>query len=194
MMLSNKILVFMLLCSTDSTVSAAAVHSWVDHDGVTHFSDSPPALPAEGVTTLILDDDLHRTGDSSSDYYSIVNQWQRMRAERDKKTETTLARARIRADHAAALNYSDEPYQEISEPRYYPAYWFPYRQNRHSNIGYYPESNTRRDANRGPHHVQANHSRLSRSSKRSGQTRNRGGPNNADFARGNGLNFNFNIR
>ncbi|MDA0824149.1 MAG: DUF4124 domain-containing protein, partial [Proteobacteria bacterium] len=142
MALPTTFLLCMLLCSIVSPVLAGTIHSWVDGDGVTHFSDSPPAVAVEGATTLVLNDVPPSVDEASSDYYSIVNQWQRMSAERDKKTATSLARARIRADHAAALSYDDEPYQGISEPRYFPAYGFPYRHVGRRNIGYHPERDT----------------------------------------------------
>jgi hypothetical protein len=184
----------MLLCNIASPVLAGTVHSWVDDDGVTHFSDSPPAVAVEGATTLVLNDLPPSADEASSDYYSIVNQWQRMSAEREKKTATSLARARIRADQAAALSYDDAPYQGISEPRYFPAYGFPYRNGGRRNLGYYPEPDTRPGTNRGPHHVQAHHGKLSNSPDRSGRARSRGSRQNPNFARGNGLNFNFDFR
>jgi hypothetical protein len=193
MALLKKLVIFMLLCNIVAAAMAATVHHWVDDDGVTHFSDSAPASAIEGATTLIIDDGLSGAQGDSADYYSIVNQWQRMRAERDKNIETSSARARIRADHAAALNYDDQPRQETSEQQYYPAYGFPYRHRGRTNIGYYPESRSRPGVNRGRHHVQPNHGRL-RSSNRSSQAHGHGGRQNSNSARGHGLSSNFDFR
>ena len=119
----------MLLCSIGLSVPAATVHRWVDEHGVTHFSDAPPSGDVDDVKTLELSDDFPAAPDTRTNYYSIANQWERMREERDEKTRVELQKARIRAEKAAAVAYS-EPAAEAPERRYYPTY-FPLSADRH---------------------------------------------------------------
>lgn len=112
----------LLLCSIGLSVPAATVHRWVDEHGVTHFSDAPPAGAAADVKTLELSDDFPTAPDTHANYYSIANQWERMREERNEKNQVALEKARIRAEKAAAVAYS-EPTAEPEAPRYYPAYF-----------------------------------------------------------------------
>jgi hypothetical protein len=117
-----------LLCSISILTPAATVHRWVDEHGVTHFSDAPPAGGASDVKILELSDDFPAAPDTRTNYYSIANQWERMRDERDQKTRVELEKARIRAEKGAAVAYS-EPAAEPEERRYYPVY-FPRAANR----------------------------------------------------------------
>jgi len=114
----------MLLCSIGLSAPAATVHRWVDEHGVTHFSDAPPAGTVSDVTTLELSDDFPDAADTRANYYSIANQWERMRVEREQKTRVELEKARIRAEQAAAVAYS-EPAAEPQDRRYYPLYFPP---------------------------------------------------------------------
>jgi len=84
--------------------SAETVHRWVDEDGVTHFSDTPPAAAgaAPEVETLSLPADFPEAEDTEATYYSVANQWQRMKAERAAKEERALERERLRTERAAA--------------------------------------------------------------------------------------------
>ncbi len=119
-----QILFILLLCSISVSAPAATVHRWVDEHGVTHFSDAPPAENVSDVKTLELSDDYPDAVDTRTNYYSIANQWERMRVEREQKNRVELEKARIRADKAAAVAYS-EPVVEAREPRYFPAYFPP---------------------------------------------------------------------
>tara|TARA_R110002096_G_scaffold312853_1_gene507141 strand:+ start:11276 stop:11791 length:516 start_codon:yes stop_codon:yes gene_type:complete len=114
----------MLLCSIGVSALAATVHRWVDEHGVTHFSDAPPAGTVSDVTTLELSDDFPDASDTRTNYYSIANQWERLRVEREQKTRIELEKARLRAEQAAAVAYS-EPAAEPQERRYYPLYFPP---------------------------------------------------------------------
>jgi len=118
---AHHTLIILLLCSICPVVSAATVHQWVDASGITHFSDSPPPENVSAAKTLELSDDFPPAVDTRSDYYSIANQWDRMRQERDAKSRLRLERDKIRAERAAAVAYS-EPQQDYGSERYYPLY------------------------------------------------------------------------
>lgn len=127
----------MLLCSICFSAAAATVHRWVDEHGVTHFSDAPPSGDVSDAKTLELSDDFPDATDTRSNYYSIANQWERMRTERDEKTRVNLEKARIEAEKAAAVSYS-EPASQVREPRYYPAYFPPYGNRARAHRRPYP--------------------------------------------------------
>lgn len=69
-----------------------------------------------------LDDDFGPAPDPQADYYSIANQWKRMREEREAKTRLRLEKARIRASESAKA----EPPPDYATYRAYPVYVPPY--------------------------------------------------------------------
>jgi hypothetical protein len=79
---------------------AAEVFKWVDADGVTHYSESPPAddTPAETLT-------LESTGPggmtAGDDFYSVLNQARRMEAAR--RADEALRIQRRAASRAAEI-------------------------------------------------------------------------------------------
>lgn len=79
------------------------VYRWVDEDGITHFSDSPPAaqnMPRGGVKSLSLPDNFPEAINPNGDYYSIINQWKRMREERNEKEKLALEEERLRLEQS----------------------------------------------------------------------------------------------
>ena len=78
-----------------STTAAVTVHRWTDEHGVVHFGDHPP----EGVVTesAVIEFDDPPEVSIDEDAYSVVRQWERVRAERDQADALALERERIRA-------------------------------------------------------------------------------------------------
>ena len=93
---------------------------------------------------------------AQNDYYSIVNQWQRMREERETKNKIRLEKAKIRALKSAAVSNSGATAaQDYAGTRSYPVYIRPAnlyhdysRTARHGEVEY--------SVRRTPHHVKAN--------------------------------------
>ena len=84
-------------------VADDVVYRWVDEGGVTHFSDSPPAAqnaPQGGVESLSLPDNFPVAANPADDYYSIINQWKRMREERNEKEKLALEQERLRLEQS----------------------------------------------------------------------------------------------
>jgi hypothetical protein len=106
----------LLLGLVPLAISAGTIHKWVDADGVTHFSDSPPENGTESAEIIVLPDGFPDPVDGQSDYYSIANQWRRLREERTEEEKLRLERAKV-----AALARAQEPAPVIyaDEPRYY---------------------------------------------------------------------------
>jgi hypothetical protein len=88
-----------------SPAAADVVYRWVDEGGVTHFSDSPPAAQDTvqgGVESIALPDNFPAAADPAGDYYSIVNQWKRMREERNEREKLALEEERLRLEQSRA--------------------------------------------------------------------------------------------
>ncbi len=84
---------------------AVTVHTWLDEHGVRHYADAPPAAGEASEQIEFAAADL-AVNDAGEDYYSITNQWQRLRAEREAEAEQALARQRLRAEQRqAATDY-----------------------------------------------------------------------------------------
>lgn len=92
-----------LLAASQIVSQAAAqnvAYSWVDNDGITHFSDVPPAAAVDVVTMDVSQD--FTSPNPEKDYYSIANQWKRAQRERLEKDKLALHRElrieRLRAE------------------------------------------------------------------------------------------------
>ena len=104
-----------------NSATAITVHTWKDEHGVTHFSDSPSPAGVESEA-LNFDQLREKSADNSEDYYSIANQWQRLKAERDASNARREAKAERRAaeaDRRAALELQQA---NATQPNGYPVY------------------------------------------------------------------------
>ena len=86
------------------------MYTWVDSQGVTHFSDLQPpedvTVPA-GITQM----DLPQTfteADPGEEYYSITNQWKRAQQERAEKDKLALQRGQLRLEWYRARQQTRE--------------------------------------------------------------------------------------
>ncbi len=100
---------------------AVTVHTWVDADGVRHFADAPPADGAPDSVSEITLDGGDALAPSDADYYSISNQWERLRAEREAQNTLDLERRRIDAEQAdpAPPPVSADVPRSVFYPNYY---------------------------------------------------------------------------
>ncbi|MDH3446645.1 MAG: DUF4124 domain-containing protein [Gammaproteobacteria bacterium] len=92
--------------------AAAVIHKWVDADGVTHYSDEAPATAEIPVTEIDVPPAQAASGDATEGYYSITNQWERMRRERIEREKLALEKARFEAERQASsptVVYVNEP-------------------------------------------------------------------------------------
>ncbi|MBX9605344.1 MAG: DUF4124 domain-containing protein [Gammaproteobacteria bacterium] len=101
-------------------VGAVTVHTWVDEQGVTHFADAPPggAQPSNEVEV----DEGPMDARAEDDYYSIVNQWQRLRAEREAQDALALERDRLDAERAPSPPVAPTPAPE-DDPMFLSPYY-----------------------------------------------------------------------
>ncbi len=109
---------------------AVTVHTWVDDDGVRHYADAPPGEPATASTPIELSghDAAAAAGD---DYYSIVNQWSRLREERDAADALALECERLRRTSPPP---TAQPAASVPRQVYAPGYGYgvPYAYGSHA--------------------------------------------------------------
>ncbi len=133
---------------TANSVQADIVHKWVDAEGVTHYSDQLPE--DEQSTKAAKQIAVSNTYSSSNqvayreDYYSVTNQWARMKKERIERKQLQLNKKKQNATQHVTpqivyLNQGEERPRSV----YYPAY--PTYLGRHgvrnNNFNYYPVRN-----------------------------------------------------
>lgn len=134
---------------------AGAVYTWVDPDGVTHFSETPPPYP--GVPARMIElAPLPPPPAEHDDYYSVIRQAERMekrRLENEKleaerlRAEAEARRARIEAEAVTQppVIYPDGETVFFPAYPYYPSYGSGHREkpwrpgNRPGDPGYWPD-------------------------------------------------------
>lgn len=182
----------LLLCSISLPAAATLVHRWVDADGVTHFSDALPDDAAVDVSTVELDD-FPPLAAAEANYYSIANQWKRMREERQAKTKFYLEKARIRARESATA-IDAEPLEHSSYGGY-PVYTLAHGRH-HARASHH--HGHRDTVARGPHHVQARSHHIAGAARRAPSPSHRTvalhRPHRSAVRHGSGLSFSFNLR
>lgn len=89
------VLVAALMALGSAGAAAVTVHTWIDEAGVRHYADAPPA--AASNTEVFEIADSGPVADAATDYYSVTNQWARVRAEREAAAEQRVRTAAARA-------------------------------------------------------------------------------------------------
>jgi Domain of unknown function (DUF4124) len=132
MQLLQQIPAFIVLLAVLSGSTAGPVYTWVDDSGITHFSDTPPTDESLGAG-LIEDLPPPAAGmPADGDFYSVVNQVQRMETRRllnekliAERLQAEAEAGRVRAEALAAqqpvIVYENEP----------GGYIYPYYQHYH---------------------------------------------------------------
>ena len=169
MQIRTIIILIMLQCIISLNIGAAMVHRWVNRDGVTYFSDTAPADGATDPIEFEIKTHSPAPVNAETNYYSIANQWKRLREERAAKTALSLEKARIRTQQTAA---SAKTRSVPAAPEYAPrppGNALAYGYNR--IVGFVRQPTTVGDPrhHRSPHHVQAGHGHIAGASQSSNQ-------------------------
>ena len=90
------------------------VHTWIDEQGVRHFADALPSSNTDTAQLVLYEPDSDAAG--VDDYYSIVNQWSRMRDEREARDELSLERQRLRLEHSLKSEVAASIYADYLRP------------------------------------------------------------------------------
>lgn len=98
---SKRLLTLVLSSCACLPVTAGVVHKWIDADGVTHYSDTPPEIETVAATRIELPETVIHSKAGASGYYSIANQWQRLHRERLERDKLALEQARQKAIQSA---------------------------------------------------------------------------------------------
>lgn len=140
---------------------AGPIFSWVDSDGVTHFSESPPEDGSLRVRQIEVEP-VPVVGDTGGDdYYSVVRQAERMQKQRLEnqraQSEQLQAEAAARQAEAAAAKAQEpesrnEPAPAITYPVPVPVPVpvHPPRRHSHDALRDYVRDQSDRDDRRGP--------------------------------------------
>lgn len=104
---------------------AVTVHTWVDADGLRHFADAPPATAPPASLAEIEIAGARTPPGPDDDRYSIMNQWQRMREERDADEARALERKRLRLAARNQPSSTADRQPESNDSWFYPGYAFP---------------------------------------------------------------------
>lgn len=113
-----------------ATAEAITVHTWIDIEGVRHYSDVPPTATVADREQIVIAEFLADGVDAKDDYYSIVNQWQRLREERRQSDALRLEHERLKfKSPALAKTQADEPLPYRRGYAIYP-YGFPFGPDR----------------------------------------------------------------
>jgi hypothetical protein len=116
----SRLAIAAVLALLAGAVSAVTVHTWVDADGVRHFADAPPTAEGGVASSEISVDGGEGSVSEDLDYYSITNQWQRLRAEREAEEALDLQRGRgDGAQPPAPPPMQDDVPRSVFYPSYY---------------------------------------------------------------------------
>jgi len=123
----SLILITLLLSAVVLPVYAGAVHKWVDAQGVTHYSDQLPENISNTVKQIDLSNTYANTDrtDYQDDYYSITNQWARMREERIERKRLQLEKTKHKASLQPVVPqivYINQAEEDRNRNVYFPAF------------------------------------------------------------------------
>jgi hypothetical protein len=150
----SLVLITFLFWLTTFNAQADIVHKWVDAEGVTHYSDQLPEEEATKTTRQIIVSNVYSNSGGAAyreNYYSISNQWARMREERIERKQMQLDKRKQKASQhpppqIVYLNQAQEPPKSVYYPAYpvHPVhlgrYGFRHRL-RNNSVHYYPVRN-----------------------------------------------------
>ena len=109
---------------TSFTVTAGEVYKWIGEDGVTHYSESQPGLPAGAVETVELVPEAARVEDASG-YRAALEVARDIEASRLQRERLRLEQQKLRFEQAQAA--AREQREDAEAVRYYPVYPYYYR-------------------------------------------------------------------
>ena len=133
------------------------VYTWVDGDGVTHFSESPPENAAVKARQIQVEPVPVVGNTGGDDYYSVVQQLDRMQKRRleneraqAEKLKAEAAARQAEAESAAAKTHEsrDEPASTIVYPVPVPVH--PPQRHRHDGLRDYVREQRDRAERRDP--------------------------------------------
>ena len=109
-----RLLLLLVLSLGAAGVAAQEIYRWVDADGVTHFSDTPPQTDIGEVETIDIEINAPAAGEVREDLFNIEATAARMQAIRDELDEDLDARRdRQRSVSPPVVQYPEYPYYGV---------------------------------------------------------------------------------
>ncbi|HKX56057.1 MAG TPA: DUF4124 domain-containing protein [Xanthomonadales bacterium] len=107
---------------TAPLLHAAEIYHWVDADGISHYSQSPPPSDSGEVETLEVDGSQPASYDPNEDRYNVAAQEAAMQEMRDKMAENRKNKEKQASSTQNTVIYypQEESYGQILYP---PGYW-----------------------------------------------------------------------
>jgi len=123
---SHAITVYTVLLLAALPVGSTQIYTWIDDRGITNFSESPPGDDSISVEQLEILPPPSAGNTTDENFYSVVNQANRMETRRLEnmkiRAERQQAEAETKRAAAEARAIKQDPYQDNNNARYYPAY------------------------------------------------------------------------
>ena len=123
---SHVITMYIVLLLAALPVGSTQIYTWIDDKGVTHFSQSPPGDDSISVEQLEILPSPSAGNTMDENFYSVVNQANRMETRRLENMKIIAERQQAEAEtkRAAAETRAvkQSSYQDNNNARYYPAY------------------------------------------------------------------------
>jgi len=124
-------ILYLIVIIPFSSAISEPVFTWVDQEGVTHFSESPPEDASIQPTQLEVLPPTDAGSVATDNYYSVANQAERMEARRLERLEAAAERFRAEADAIRAANEARTAEQtadnnDTGNTYYYPLPRYPY--------------------------------------------------------------------
>jgi hypothetical protein len=149
----------LLLALMSTPVFAGPIYTWVDRDGVTHFSESPPENASVKARQIQVEPVPVVGNTGGDDYYSVVQQLDRMQKRRleneraqaeQLQAETAARQAETAAVKAQEQESRDEPAPTIVYPVPVPVPVHPPQRHRQDGLRDYVRDQHGRAERRDP--------------------------------------------
>jgi len=132
---ATKLITLVLLAAIASTnIAAAEIYHWVDEDGVSHFSQQPPAKDIQNVSTQPIRDTAPSDGVLAEDIYDTkaheerMVEWRKQREqERKDARDSKQQAARQQVKYPQPESYGRYPYPYLYPPIHRPPHRPPNR-------------------------------------------------------------------
>ena len=117
-----------------SGLFAFTVHTWLDAEGIRHYADAPPDASVGQSERIEFADTPPGDDDAAADYYSISNQWARLRDERDASDARALERKKLLLEQRQLQSQSAPPPEDVYRSGGYRGY-APYYPGQYGGYG-----------------------------------------------------------
>ena len=120
------ITLYIVLLLAAPAVGSAQVYTWIDNNGITNFSESPPVDDSISIEQIENLPPPSAGNTTDENFYSVVNQANRMEARRLENMKIIAERQQAEAETKRAIAEAraakQSAYQDNNSAPYFPAY------------------------------------------------------------------------